>query len=421
MDVFVAGGIFVAAYALIASERFDRTLVALLGGLLVVALGVIGQEEAFAAIDFNVIFLLAGMMILAGGLAKTGFFEFVAGHAIHASRGQPFRLLLILAVLTAILAAVLDNVTTVVLLTPVTLSIARTLKVSPFPYLISQIFASNIGGTATLIGDPPNILIGSAAGLDFADFLVNLAPVVVLIMVAFVGIMWVAFGRSMEDDANRLDILATVDPAAAITDRPLMIRALIVLGLTIVGFLFHSLLGLEAATIALLGATVLMIVGRLDPHDALRDIEWNTLFFFVGLFMLIEAVVHVGIVGGITDALAQAAGGRLDLAAMGILWFSALASAIVDNIPYTATAIPIVQGLVDSGLSADALWWSLALGACLGGNLTIVGASANIVVANLAARDGHPITFGQFFRYGLGVVLASLVISTVYVWVRYLM
>ena len=199
-----------------------------------------------------------------------------------------------------------------------------------------------------------------------------------------------------------------------------MIRALVVLGLTLVGFLFHSVLGLEAATIALLGATVLMIVGRLDPHEALRDIEWNTLFFFVGLFMLIEAVVHVGIVGGIADALAEAAGGDLTVATMGILWFSAIASAIVDNIPYTATAIPIVQQLADTGLEAEPMWWALALGACLGGNLTIVGASANIVVANLAARDGHPITFMQFFRYGLGVVAASLAISTVYLWVRYL-
>jgi Na+/H+ antiporter NhaD/arsenite permease-like protein len=420
MDVFLAGAVFLVVYGLIASERFDRTLIALLGGLLVVVLGVVDQEEAFAAIDFNVVFLLAGMMVLAGGLSKTGFFEFVAGYAIRASRGQPFRLLIVLSILTAVLAAVLDNVTTVVLLTPVTLSIARTLRVSPFPYLMSQIFASNIGGTATLIGDPPNILIGSAAGLDFGDFLVNLAPVVVLILVAFVGIMWLAFGRRMEDDANRLDILATVEPAAAIKDRPLMVRALAVLVLTLVGFLFHSVLGLEAATIALLGATVLMIVGPLDPREALRDIEWNILFFFVGLFMLIEAVVHVGIIGGIADALADAAGGNLAIATMGILWFSALASAIVDNIPYTATAIPIVERLIEGGLDGAVLWWALALGACLGGNLTIVGASANIVVANLAARDGHPIMFMQFFRYGLGVVIASLLISTVYLWLRYL-
>jgi Na+/H+ antiporter NhaD/arsenite permease-like protein len=421
VDVWLAGGIFLVAYALIASERVDRTLVALIGGLLVVVVGIIDQHQAFAAIDLNVIFLLAGMMILAGGLSRTGFFEFVAGHAIRLSRGEPFRLLVAMALLTAALAAALDNVTTVVLLTPVTLSIARTLRVPPFPYLISQIFASNIGGTATLIGDPPNIMIGSAAGLDFGAFLFHLAPVVVLLMIAFVGIMWVYFGRSIEDDASRLDALAELDPGAAITDRPLMIRALIILGLTIVGFLFHAALHLEAATIAMLGATVLMIVGRLDPHDALRAVEWNTLFFFVGLFMLIEAVVHVGIVGGIADSLADASGGRLDIATMGILWFSAIASAVVDNIPYTATAIPIVERLIDSGLEAEPLWWSLALGACLGGNLTIVGASANIVVANLAARDGHPISFMQFFRYGLVVVGASLAISTVYVLVRYLM
>ena len=422
MDALIAGGIFVVAYALIATEKFDRTLVALLGGLLVIVLGVIDQETAFEAIDFNVIFLLAGMMVIAAGLAQTGFFEYLAGRAIQLSRGEPFRLLIILATLTAVLAAVLDNVTTVVLLTPVTLSIARTLKVSPLPYLLSQVFASNIGGTATLIGDPPNILIGSAAGLDFGDFLVNLAPVVVLILLLFLVIMWFAFGRgnSMDDDADQLDRLALVDPAAAIKDRGRMFRGLGILALTIVGFMLHTSLGLEAATIAMLGATLFMIVGPIDPHDALREIEWNTLFFFVGLFMLIEAVVHVGILGGIAEALADAADGRLDVATMGVLWFSALASAIVDNIPYTATAIPIVAQLIDSGMNGDVLWWSLALGACLGGNLTIVGASANIVVANLAARDGHPITFWQFFRYGSVVVLMSLAVSTVYLWVRYL-
>ena len=421
MDAFLAGAIFLVAYALIASERFDRTLVALLGGLVVVALGLIDQEEAFAAIDFNVIFLLAGMMIIASGLAATGFFEYVAARAIHVSRGEPFRLLIILALLTAGLAALLDNVTTVVLLAPVTLSIARTLQVSPLPYLLSQIFASNIGGTATLIGDPPNILIGSAAGLDFGAFLVNLAPVVLLIMVGFVVLMRIAFRGHLEDDQTRLDRLAELDPSAAIKDRPKMLRALAVLCLTLVGFLFHSAIGLEAATIAMLGATILMIIGPLDPHDALRDIEWNTLFFFIGLFMLIEAVVHVGIVGAVATALADAVAGDLTLATMAILWFSAGASAIVDNIPYTATAIPIVQELIDSGLGSDVLWWALALGACLGGNLTIVGASANIVVANLAQRDGHPITFWLFFRYGAAVVALSLVVSTLYLWVRYLL
>ncbi|MHB8893041.1 MAG: ArsB/NhaD family transporter [Candidatus Limnocylindrales bacterium] len=420
MDVYIAGGIFLVAYLLIATERVDRTLVALFGGFLVVVLGVLDQEEAFAAIDFNVIFLLAGMMVMAGALRKTGFFEYVAGHAIRLSRGEPYRLLVFLTVLTAGLSAFLDNVTTVVLLTPVILSIARTLRVSPFPYLISEVFASNIGGTATLIGDPPNIMIGSAAGLSFVDFLVNLAPVIVVILVVYMAIMRLAFRYHMEDDADRLDRLALVDPTAAILDRPLMTRILLVLGVVIVAFVFHSALGLEAATIAMLGATVVMLIGRLEPHDALNEIEWNTLFFFVGLFMLVEAIVRVGIVGGIADAVASATGGNLGVATIGILWFSALVSAIVDNIPYTATAIPIIEQLAAGGLRAEPMWWALALGACLGGNLTIVGASANIVVANMAARDGHPITFMQFLRYGAGVVAASMVISSVYLYLRYL-
>jgi Na+/H+ antiporter NhaD/arsenite permease-like protein len=420
VDVWVAGAIFLVAYGLIATERFDRTLIALLGGLLVVALGIIDQHQAVEAIDFNVIFLLAGMMIIANGLAKTGFFEYVAGRVIQVSRGEPFRLLILLSVLTAVLAAVLDNVTTVVLIAPVTLSLARTLRVSPMPYLLSEVFASNIGGTATLIGDPPNILIGSAAGLDFGAFLFHLAPVVLVIMVGFVGLLAVFYRGRMEDDATRLDRLAKLDPAASIKDRPTMLRALVVLGLTIAGFLVHSMIGLEAATIALLGATVLMLVGPIDPHDALRDVEWNTLFFFVGLFMLVEAVVDVGIVEGIATALADAVGGDLTVASMAILWFSAIASAIVDNIPYTATAIPIVQGLIDSGMGGDVLWWSLALGACVGGNLTIVGASANVVVANIAAREGHPIRFWEFLRYGAAVTVMSLLVSTAYLWVRYL-
>ena len=420
VETWTAAAIFLVAYAAIASERFDRTLIALLAGLLVVVLGIIDQHEAFEAIDFNVIFLLAGMMVLAGGLAKTGFFEAVALWAVRVSDARPFRLLVVLAFVTAVLSALLDNVTTVVLLTPVMLSIARTLGVSPFPYLISEIFASNIGGTATLIGDPPNILIGSAAGLDFAAFLVNLAPVVAVILIAYVGIIWVAFGRSLQVANDRRAAAVDVSPAAAITDQPLMVRSLVVLGLTIAGFLAHTTLGLEAATVALLGATILMLVGPLDPHEALREIEWTTLFFFVGLFMLVEAVVHVGIVGGVADALATAAGGQLGVATIGLLWFSAIASAVVDNIPYTATAIPVVQRLVESGLRAEPLWWSLALGACLGGNLTIVGASANIVVANMAAREGYLMRFGDFLRFGSAVVAMSLAISSVYLWVRYL-
>ena len=356
MDVYVAGGIFLVAYALIASERFDRTLIALLGAMLVIVLAIVDQQEAFAAIDFNVIFLLVGMMIMAGALRKTGFFEYVAGHAIRLSEGKPFRLLVSLTVFTAILSAFLDNVTTVVLLTPITLAITRTIRVNPFPYLISMVFASNIGGTATLIGDPPNILIGSAAELSFVDFLLNLTPAVTLILLAWIGMMRVMFYRHMDDDADRLDRLALVDPAAAIRDRPLMIRCLVVLGATIIGFLLHSALGLEVATVAMLGATVLMLVGGLKPHEAFEDVEWNTLFFFVGLFILVEAIVQVGIINSIADAVADAVAGRQGVATIGILWFSAIVSAVIDNIPYTATAIPIVQRLAEGGLEAQPMW-----------------------------------------------------------------
>jgi Na+/H+ antiporter NhaD/arsenite permease-like protein len=419
-DVWVAGAIFVAAYVLIAVEPFDRTIIALLAGLSVVVLGIIDQHEAFAAIDLNVIFLLAGMMVIAGILAKTGLFDWLAVRSVRLAGGRPVRLLLILSTITAILSAFLDNVTTVVLLVPVTIAVAQRLGVSPVPYLVACVLASNIGGTATLIGDPPNILIGSAAGLDFSAFLINLAPVTVIIYAAFLPLAYLFWRGHLEVPTERREAAVEATEQATITDRRLLVRALIVSAFVLVGFLFHQSLGLEAATIALLGATVLMLVGRIDAHDALREVEWRTLFFFVGLFILVEAVVHVGIVGGVADWLAQQTAGNEQVASIALLWFSGAASAIVDNIPYTATAIPVVERLIETGMPADALWWSLALGACLGGNLTLVGAAANVVVANQAAQAGYRIGFFQFMRYGAVVTLVSLTISTAYVWVRYL-
>jgi len=420
MDAWVAGGVFLIAYALIATERFDRTLIALLAGLSLVAVGIIDQDEAFRAVDWNVIFLLAGMMVIAGALRQTGFFRWLGVRSAQLSRGNPVRLLIALSLVTAFVSAFIDNVTTVVLLTPVVLSISRTLGISPMPYLISIILASNIGGTATLIGDPPNILIGSASGLDFLDFLVNLTPVILVVFGAFAVTMVLLFrGQLQVPDAQREAALEAVHEEI-ITDRGLLIRTLVILGLVIVGFLVHGLLGLEVATIALLGATALLLVSGLDVNEALRGVEWVTLFFFVGLFILVEAVVQTGIVSGVANAIMEATGGDPGATTMALLWFSAGASAIIDNIPYTATAIPIVDQLIAAGLPSDALWWSLALGACLGGNLTIVGASANVVVANLAERGGHPIRFWQFLRYGAVATLSSMVISSAYVWWRYL-
>ncbi len=421
MNAWIAGGVFLVAYALIASERFDRTVVALLGGFGVVALGVIDQKEAFAAIDLNVIFLLAGMMVMAGVLAKTGFFEMVAIRAVKVSDGRPFRLLVTLSLVTALLSAFLDNVTTVVLLVPITLSIAGALGVSPYPFLVSQILASNIGGTATLIGDPPNILIGSHAGLDFGAFLVNLGPVVLIIMAVYLLTLRLFFAADLHVDSDRRQAVMALNDRNAIRDWRLLTVSLVVLGATMLGFLLHKPLGLEVATIALLGAAALMLAARVDPHEALREVEWSTLFFFVGLFVLVESVVHTGIVGSVANFIADAVGGHAGAAVVAVLWFSAGASAVVDNIPYAASAVPVVDDLVAAGLPAEPLWWSLALGACLGGNLTIVGASANVVVANMAKRSGHSIRFFEFFKYGSVVVVESLAISTLYLWLRYLL
>jgi Na+/H+ antiporter NhaD/arsenite permease-like protein len=418
MEAWLAAAVFVTAYALIALDVGDRTVVALLGGLILVAAGILDQHEAFAAIDLNVIFLLAGMMVIAGILARTGIFEWLAERSVAAARGRPMVLLVLLATMTAVLSALLDNVTTVVLIVPVTLSVARRMGVSPVPYLISQILASNIGGTATLIGDPPNILIGSAAGLDFDAFLRNLAPVVVVIFVAFLVVVAVLFRGALR---SPLPFQGSDEPIEAVVlDRPLLARGLVVVGLTLGGFAFHQSLGLETATIALLGATVLMLIGGVSAHDGLQAVEWRTLFFFIGLFVLVEGIVKVGIVGGVADALASAAGGNASLASVALIWISGIVGAIVDNIPYTATAIPIVERLIADGLPAAPLWWSLALGACLGGNLTLIGASANIVVANQAARAGHQIGFLEFMRYGAIVTILSLLIATGYVWLFHL-
>jgi len=420
MEAWIAGVVFLVAYVLIAVEPFDRTLIALIAGLLVILLGVVDQDGALAAVDWSVILLLAGMMVIAGILARTGLFEWVAIRAVRLSRGHPIRLMLLLAVATAILSAFLDNVTTVILTVPITLVVTRRLGISPVPYLIVQVLASNIGGTATLIGDPPNIMIGSAADLGFDAYLINLTPVVVIIFIAMAVLMVAAFRNRLEVPSERREAAVEATEAATITDRPMLTRALIVTGATLAGFLFHRMLGLEPATIALLGATVMMVVCRVDPHDAFREVDWRTLFFFIGLFVLVESLVEAGIIAGVAQFFAERAAGDPALATVSLLWVSGGLSAIIDNIPYTATAIPVVEHFVAQGMPAEPLWWSLALGACLGGNLTLVGASANVVVANLALAAGHRIRFFEFLRYGAVVTIVSLLISTIYVWLRYL-
>ena len=417
--VWLAGGIFLITYALIVTERVHRTVSALLGGVAMVLLGVLPQEQAFAAVDWNVIFLLAGMMALANILRETGLFQWIAVQAVRLGRGDPFRIMLILSLVTAVTSALLDNVTIVVLVAPVTLLVAASLRVSPLPFLIAEILASNIGGTATLIGDPPNILIGSAAGIDFLTFAANLAPISIVILAVFLGLSWFLFGRELRRGSSRTLDVDALETDALITDRSLMVKSLIAMGGVLIGFLLHGPLHLEPATIALAGATLLLLWTRRDPHHVLRDIEWTTLFFFFGLFITVEAIVEVGIIEAVAEAALRLTGGDLNLTSTLLLWLSAVASGIVDNIPYTATMIPVVENL-GQVMPVEPLWWSLALGACLGGNATLVGASANVVVASLAERSGHPISFGQFLKYGLVTTLMSLLLATGYVWLRYL-
>jgi Na+/H+ antiporter NhaD/arsenite permease-like protein len=420
VEATVALAIFGITYAFIATERVDKTIAAMAGGILMVLLGIITQEHAFAAIDFNVIFLLAGMMILAGIVRKTGVFGWLAVRAARIARADGYRVLVVLSVITAVASAFLDNVTTVVLVGPITLFLAARLGLSPVPFIVSEILASNIGGAATLIGDPPNILIGSAAGLDFGAFLLNMAPLAAILLVLYlVAARWLFRGQLTTDPALREALLA-LDERQMIGNLPLLRRSLVVIGLTLVGFLLHGVLGYEAATVALTGAVALMLVAREDPREILREVEWPTLFFFIGLFMLVAGIIEVGAIDAVARGIATITGGALASTSLLVLWVSAALSGVVDNIPYTATMIPVLQQLAPTH-DRDPIWWALAMGADLGGNATIIGASANVILASMAAREGHPITFGAFLRYGLPVTFGAMLVSTVYLWLRYLL
>ena len=417
--VWLAGGVFLITYALIVTERIHRTIAALLGGVAIILIGVLEQDQAFQSIDWNVIFLLAGMMMIASILSETGLFQWIAVKSVQFGKGNPFRIMIVLVFVTAVTSALLDNVTIVILMAPVTLFIAASLNVSPIPFLIAIILASNIGGAATLVGDPPNILIGSAAGIDFVTFAANLTPIALIVLIVFMGIAWILFRRDLKDVASNASNLEAMDTSELITNRPLLRKSLIVMAGVILGFLFHGVLHLQPATIALAGATILMLWGRIDIEHVLNEIEWTTLFFFIGLFILVEALVTVGIIESVAQAALRLTGGNLQMTSMLLLWLSAVASGFVDNIPYTATMIPVVENL-GKAMPIGPLWWSLSLGACLGGNATLVGSAANVVVANLSEKSGHPISFGLFLRYGVIVTIISIALASVYVWVRYL-
>ncbi len=413
--------IFVVAYALIASDKVPKSAVALGGGTLMILIGILDQHHAFEHIDLNVILLLVGMMVLAGIVRHTGAFQALAILAARWTKGDGVQLMLALSLITAVLSAFLDNVTTVILIAPITIFVASRLGLNPVPFFIAEILASNVGGAATLIGDPPNILIASAGDLDFAVFAAHMTPPAVISLVFLLVVMRWMFRSQVVADPQRAAALATLDPADAITDRRGMYIGLGVLGLTIFGFLIHGAMGWEPATVAVAGAALLMIITRPDVHKVYNEVEWASVLFFVGLFMMVGGLVELGVLDAVADFTIELTQGNVGATALLLMWLSAVLSAVVDNIPYTATMLPVVQRLTAEGLNPDnILWWSLAIGADFGGNATIIGASANVILAGISEREGHHIRFVQFMKYGIPVTVMVLIIGTIWVWLRYL-
>jgi Na+/H+ antiporter NhaD/arsenite permease-like protein len=417
---------FVVAYILIATERVPKMVTALAGAGVILAFGVASSEDAFyshdTGIDWDVIFLLLGMMIIVGILRQTGVFEYIAIWAAKRAKGSPFRVMVLLVLITAFASALLDNVTTVLLIAPVTLLVCERLGVSPVPFLIAEVLASNIGGAATLIGDPPNIIIASRSGLTFNDFLVHMTPIAALAIAVLVVMLPLLFRGSFQGDPDRVADVMGLNEREAIKDSRLLIICGVVLTAVFIGFIGHAALHIEPSVVALLGAGILVLLSRSKPGDFMPSVEWETLLFFAGLFVMIGALVKTGVIGKIAEAAARATGGDPLTATMLILFVSALLSGVVDNIPYTAAMSPIVlqltQGIADP-VQANALWWSLAIGADFGGNLTAIGASANVVVLGIAMRSGSPITFWEFTRKGAIVTGVTILIAAPYLWLRY--
>ena len=412
--------VFAGALAVIATERVDRTKVALVGALLVVLTQTIDQEHAIEAVDWETIGLLAGMMLVVKVTEPTGIYTFLAIRAGQLARGRPFAVVLSLAVSTAVLSAFLDNLTTVLLMVPITFLLADALDIDPIPLILIEIIASNIGGTATLIGDPPNILIAGATGLTFGDFIVNLAPIAALTFVVVTGMLYLVFRKRLQIEPAARERVMQLDARRSIEDVPELRRTLPVLVLTILAFFVHGPLGIEPATVALAGATVMLLVTRQSVEDALRGIEWPTLFFFVGLFVMVGALEETGAIKEVADAIASVTAGDRTAELLGIAWASAIGSGVIDNIPFTAAMIPVVEQLQSGNAGDDAYWWSLSLGACFGGNLTLIAAAANVAAAGMAERAGRPIGFMTFLKIGVPATLVSMLLATGYIAVRYL-
>jgi Na+/H+ antiporter NhaD/arsenite permease-like protein len=410
--------VFVVCLAIIASERVDRTKVALMGAAIVVLSGTIEQEVAIESVDFNTIGLLVGMMIMVRMTEHTGVYTWLAIRAGQISRGRPPLIVASLAVTTAVLSAFLDNVTTVLLMVPITFVLADALDIDPVPLIVIEVIASNLGGTATLIGDPPNILIAGHTGLSFGAFISNLAPIAIIALVVVMPVLYWFYRSRLAVSERAREVVMELDAARSIEDPAEVRRTLPVLLITILVFFVHKQLHLEPATVALSGAAAMLLISRQSIEETIAGIEWLTLFFLVGLFVLVGALEYTGALGEVADGIANATGDSRGVRLIGVMWTAAIGSAVVDNIPFTAAMIPVVDQL--GGATDDAYWWALALGACFGGNATIVAAAANVAASGMAARAGTPIGFMFFLRVGVPVTFVSLILATLYVMVRYI-
>lgn len=419
LQQMIAVGVFLLVMAAIISEKVHRSVAALAGAVVLLLTHVLTIEAAADYVDLNTIGVLVGMMLFVAVVKSSGLFEYIAIWSAKLTRGQPMAILAVFTVITAVLSAFLDNVTTVLLIGPMTIAITQILDVNPVPFLLSQIMASNIGGTATLIGDPPNIMIGSAAGLSFADFIVNTGPVVVVILAVVVGIFFLMYRGHLHVAKENMEKVLTLDEKLTIKDASLLRKSVIMIVLVVVGFIFHAQLGIESATVALTAAGVMLLIGGQDAEDVILGVEWSTILFFIGLFVVVGGLNSTGVIAMLANGMLELVGNNEMLAIVLILWASALISAFLDNIPFVATLIPMIQTMQQGGMDVLPLWWALSLGACLGGNGSLIGASANVVLAGVSAKNGYPITFMSYLKKGFPLMLLSVAICTVYLLIRF--
>ena len=412
--------IFLLVMVAIVSEKVHRAAASLAGAVILLVTHVLTVDSAIEHVDVNTIGVLVGMMLFVAVVKNSGLFEYIAIKSAKLTHGKPWAIMAVFAIITAVLSAFLDNVTTVLLVGPMTLAITSILKVNPVPFLLTQILASNMGGTATLIGDPPNIMIGSEAGLGFADFILNTAPIVVIIMAVSLLCFYLMFGRKLKVSNDAMQAVMELDENRAIKDKSLLIKSVVMIGLVVIGFMFHSSLGMESCTIALLAAVIMMIVGKQDIEDVIMGVEWSTILFFIGLFVVVGGMEETGVIDQLATLLIGMTGGNMVLTMLIILWVSAIVSSFLDNIPFVATLIPMILAIqAESGMDVTPLWWALSLGACLGGNGTLIGASANVVLSGISNKNGYPITFMSYLKVGFPMMILSVAISMVYLLLRF--